>query len=179
MKKTRYKIEVDANSPSVCVLKDVPTYKVWGFLQAHPEYNKYAAGGYTPIPTFKKCRAGSTALWKLIDALTYWYTDKPTNIKRDLKDLKKNYGVNVSSEMRWYLESVPTLIDGKTRKMYKLNFSGEWLRDSLKREKYPMEELCKADRKQERKYLQAIEDAKKVVVDYYNWDIESSLETLK
>ena len=49
----------------------------------------------------------------------------------------------------------------------------------LRYEAYPMEALCKADRKQERLYLQAIEDTKNVLYDYNNWDIEQSLAVLK
>ena len=175
IKEKRYKIEIDTASPSVKVLKDVPYFRLWEFLRVHPEYKKYADG---PIEVYKKCKVGSTALWKLVDALTYSMGSYTTNIRRDAKDLKSNFGVNIATGMYRYL-TWETVWNSKKLKMYKLNSLGEDLRTKLRHEAYPMEALCKADRKQERKYLQAIEDAKKVTVDYYNWDIESSLESLK
>jgi hypothetical protein len=178
IKEQRYKIEIDTASPSVNVLKDVPLYRMWEFLHAHPEYKKYANDNCTwPMPVYKKCKAGSTSLWKLVDALTYSMGGCATNIRRDAKDLKSNFSVNIASGMYKYLTWEKSY--DKKLKMYKLNSDGERLRTKLRHEAYPMEALCKADRKQERKYLQAIEDAKKVTVDYYNWDIESSLENLK
>lgn len=179
IKEKRYKIEIDTDSPAVYVLKDVPYFRLWEFLRAHPEYKKYADVNCSrPIEVYKKCKVGTTALWKLVDALTYSMSGCPTNIRRDAKDLKSNFGVNIATGMYRYL-TWETAWSSKKLKMYKLNSLGEDLRAKLKHEDYPMEALCKADRKQERKYLQAVEDAKKVTVDYYNWDIESSLESLK
>lgn len=178
MKEQRYKIEIDTASPSVNVLKDVPLYRMWEFLRAYPKYKKYADVNCNyPIYVYKKCKVGSTSLWKLVDALTYSMGSCQTNIRRDAKDLKSNFDVNIASGMYRYLTSEKSY--DRKLKMYKLNSDGERLRTKLRHEAYPMEALCKADRKQERKYLQAIEDAKKVTVDYYNWDIESSLENLK
>jgi hypothetical protein len=178
IKEKRYKIEIDTASPDVNVLKDVPLYRMWEFLHAHPEYKKYANDNCTwPLCIYKKCKVGSTALWKLVDALTYSMGGYMTNISRDAKDLKRNYGVNITSGMYRYLSWEMSY--DKKLKMYKLNSDGESLRTKLRYEAYPMEALCKADRKQERLYQQAVEDAKKVTVDYYNWDIESSLESLK
>lgn len=178
IKEKRYKIEIDTTSPAVCVLKNVPYHRLWEFLRAYPEYKKYAdVNCNRPIYVYKKCKVGTTALWKLVDALTYSMCGCPTNIRRDAKDLKRNFGVNIATDMYRYLGWEMSY--DKKLKMYKLNSYGEDLRARLKHEAYPMEALCKADRKQERKYLQAIEDAKKVTVDYYNWDIESSLESLK
>lgn len=177
MNEKRYKIEIDTASPSVNVLKDVPLYRMWEFLHAHPEYKKYAVDCNRPIYVYKKCKVGSTALWKLVDALTYSMGGCATNIRRDAKDLKSNFSVSIASGMYRYLTWEKSY--DKKLKMYKLNSDGESLRTKLRHEAYPMEALCKADRKQERLYQQAIEDAKKVTVDYYNWDIESSLESLK
>ena len=180
IKEQRYKIEIDTASPAVCVLKDIPYHRLWEFLRAYPKYKKYAVDCVDcsrPIYVHKKCKVGSTALWKLVDALTYSMCSCQTNILRDAKDLKSNFDVNIASGMYRYLTWEKSY--DKKLKMYKLNSDGERLRTKLRYEAYPMEALCKADRKQERKYLQAIEDAKKVAVDYYNWDIESSLESLK
>ena len=178
IKEKRYKIEIDYGSPDVCVLKDVPTFRLWGFLRAYPEYKKYAdANCNRPISVHKKCKVGSTALWKLVDALTYSMGSYATNIRRDAKDLKSNFDVNLATDMYRYLTWEKSY--DKKLKMYKLNSEGESLRYKLMHENYPMEALCKADRKQEKKYLQAIEDAKKVVYDYNNWDVEQSLEVLK
>lgn len=178
IKEKRYKIEIDTGSPDVCVLKDVPTLHLWGFLRAYPEYKKYADDNCNrPISVHKKCKVGSTALWKLVDALTYSMGSYPINIRRDAKDLKSNFGVNIATDMYRYLTWEKSY--DKKLKMYKLNSEGEDLRYKLMHEGYPMEALCKADRKQEKKYLQAIEDAKKVVYDYNNWDVEQSLEVLK
>ena len=178
IKEKRYKIEIDMGSPDVCVLKDVPILRLWEFLRAYPEYRKYADDNCNrPISVHKKCKVGSTALWKLVDALTYSMGSYATNIRRDAKDLKSNFGVNLAAGMYRYLTWEKSY--DKKLKMYKLNSEGEDLRYKLMHEAYPMEALCKADRRQEKKYLQAVEDAKKVTVDYYNWDIESSLESLK
>lgn len=178
IKEKRYKIEIDTASPFVRVLKDVPLYRLWEFLRAYPKYKKYAIDDcHRPIDVYKKCKVGSTALWKLVDALTYSMGSCATNIRRDAKDLKSNFGVNIASGMYEYLTSEKSY--DRKLKMYKLNSNGERLRTKLKHEAYPMEALCKADRKQERLYLQAIEDTKNVLYDYNNWDIEQSLAVLK
>lgn len=178
IKEQRYKIEIDTASPSVNVLKDVPYHRLWEFLRAHPEYKKYADVNCSrPIYVYKKCKVGTTALWKLVDALTYSMSGCATNIRRDAKDLKSNFGVNIATDMYRYLTWEKSY--DKKLKMYKLNSDGERLRTKLRHEAYPMEALCKADRKQERKYLQAIEDTKNVLYDYNNWDIEQSLAVLK
>ena len=174
LKEKRYKIEIDTASPAVCVLKDVPYFRLWEFLRAYPEYKKYADANFY---VYKKCKVGTTALWKLVDALTYSMCSCSTNIRRDAKDLKSNFGVNIATGMYKYL-SWEMSYDKKV-KMYKLNSLGENLRVKLKHEDYPMEALCKADRKQERKYLQAVEASKKVLYDYNNWDVEQSLTVLK
>ncbi len=178
LKEKRYKIEIDTASPSVCVLKDVPTHCLWYFLHAYPEYKKYADINYNrPITVYKKCKVGTTALWKLVDALTYSMCSCSMNIRRDAKDLKSNFGVNIASDMYRYL-TWEMAYDRKL-KMYKLNSLGENLRVKLKHEEYPMEALCKADRKQDRLYNKALEASKKVLYDYNNWDVERSLEVLK
>lgn len=177
MNEKRYKIEIDTASPFVNVLKDVPLYRMWEFLRAYPKYKKYADVNNRPIYVYKKCKVGSTALWKLVDALTYSMCSCQTNIRRDAKDLKSNFGVNIASGMYRYLTWEKSY--DKKLKMYKLNSDGERLRNKLRYEAYPMEALCKADRKQERLYLQAIEDTKNVLYDYNNWDIEQSLAVLK
>lgn len=177
IKEQRYKIEIDTASPAVCVLKDIPYHRLWEFLRAYPKYKKYAIDCNRPIYVHKKCKVGSTALWKLVDALTYSMCGCATNIRRDAKDLKSNFSVNIASGMYKYLTWEKSY--DRKLKMYKLNSDGERLRTKLKYEAYPMEALCKADRKQERLYLQAIEDTKNVLYDYNNWDIEKSLEVLK
>lgn len=178
LKEKRYKIEIDTASPSVNVLKDIPLFRMWEFLRAHPEYKKYADVNCTrPIYVYKKCKVGSTSLWKLVDALTYSMSGCPTNIRRDAKDLKSNFDVNIASGMYRYLTSEKSY--DRKLKMYKLNSLGENLRTKLRHEAYPMEALCKADRKQDRLYKKALEASKKVLYDYNNWDIEKSLEVLK
>lgn len=179
LKEKRYKIEIDTASPAVSVLKDVPYHRLWEFLRAHPEYKKYADVNCSrPIYVYKKCKVGTTALWKLVDALTYSMGSCATNIRRDAKDLKRNYGVNIATDMYKYL-TWDTAWCSKKLKMYKLNSLGENLRTKLRHEDYPMEALCKADRKQDRLYKKALEASKKVLYDYNNWDIEKSLEVLK
>lgn len=179
IKEKRYKIEIDTASPSVCVLKNIPYFRLWEFLRAYPEYKKYAdANCSRPIYVYKKCKVGTTALWKLVDALTYSMSGCPTNIRRDAKDLKRNYGVNIATDMYKYL-TWDTAWCSKKLKMYKLNSLGENLRAKLRHEDYPMEALCAADRKQDRLYNKALEASKKVLYDYNNWDIEKSLEVLK
>ena len=177
IKEQRYKIEIDTASPAVCVLKDIPYHRLWEFLRAYPKYKKYAVDCNRPISVHKKCKVGSTALWKLVDALTYSMGSCQTNIRRDAKDLKSNFSVNIASGMYRYLTSEKSY--DRKLKMYKLNSDGESLRTKLRHEAYPMEALCKADRKQERLYLQAVEDTKNVLYDYNNWDIEQSLAVLK
>lgn len=178
LKERRYKIEIDTASPAVSVLKDVPTFRLWEFLRAYPEYKKYAdVNCNRPIYVYKKCKVGTTALWKLVDALTYSMGSCATNIRRDAKDLKKNYSVNIATGMYRYL-SWEMSYDKKV-KMYKLNSLGEDLRYKLKREAYPMEALTKADYLQDKKYKAALEASKKVLYDYNNWDVERSLEVLK
>ena len=178
LKEKRYKIEIDTASPAVSVLKDVPTFRLWEFLRAYPEYKKYADVNCNhAIYVYKKCKVGTTALWKLVDALTYSMGSCPTNIRRDAKDLRSNYGVNIASGMYKYLTWEKSY--DRKLKMYKLNSAGESLRTKLRYEAYPMEALCKADRKQERLYLRAIEDTKNVLYDYNNWDVERSLAVLK
>jgi hypothetical protein len=100
-----------------------------------------------------------------------------TNIRRDAKDLKKNFSVNIASDMYRYLTWEMSY--DKKVKMYKLNSLGEDLRYKLKREAYPMEALTKADYLQDKKYKAALEMSKKVLYDYNNWDVERSLEVLK
>ena len=179
IKEKRYKIEIDVASPSVCVLKDIPYLRIWYFLQAHPEYKKYADVNCSrPIYVYKKYKVGTTALWKLVDALTYSMCGCSTNIRRDAKDLKSNFGVNIATGMYRYLTWDSAWCNNKL-KMYKLNSLGEDLRARLKHEDYPMEALCKADRKQDRLYKQAVEASKKVLYDYNNWDVETSLAVLK
>ena len=178
IKEKRYKIEIDTDSPSVCVLKNVPTLRLWEFLRAHPEYKKYAnANCNWPIVVYQKCKVGTTALWKLVDALTYSMSGCPINIRRDAKDLKRNFSVNIASGMYRYLTWEMSY--DKKVKMYKLNSLGEDLRYKLKREAYPMEALTKADYLQDKKYKAALEMSKKVLYDYHNWDVERSLEVLK
>jgi len=178
IKEKRYKIEIDTASPAVCVLKNVPYLRLWEFLRAYPEYKKYADVNCSrPIYVYKKCKVGTTALWKLVDALTYSMCGCPTNIRRDAKDLKRNYGVNIASGMYRYLAWEMSY--DKKLKMYKLNSYGEDLRARLKHEAYPMEALCAADRKQDRLYNKAVEASKKVLYDYNNWDVERSLAVLK
>lgn len=178
LKEKRYKIEIDTASPSVCVLANIPYLNIWEFVRAYPEYKKYTdMNCHRPITIYKKCKVGSTALWKLVDALTYSMCSCSCNIRRDAKDLKKNFGVNIASGMYRYL-TYDMNYDSKL-KMYKLNSYGEDLRAKLKHEDYPMEALCKADRKQDRLYKQALEASKKVIYDYNNWDVEKSLDVLK
>lgn len=179
IKEKRYKIEIDTASPSVCVLKDIPYLNIWEFVQAYPEYKKFTdMNCHRPITVFKKYKVGTTALWKLVDALTYSMSGCPTNIRRDAKDLIKNFGVNIATGMYKYL-TWDTAWCSKKLKMYRLNSLGEDLRAKLKHEDYPMEALCKADRRQDRLYKQALEASKKVLYDYHNWDIEKSLDVLK
>lgn len=174
----RYKIEIDTSSPSVCVLKGVPYHHMWYFLRAHPEYKKYAdARGDRPIDVYQKYKVGTTALWKLVDALTYSMCSCSCNIRRDAKDLKSNYGVSIATGMYKYLTWEMSY--DKKVKMYKLNSLGEDLRAKLKHETYPMEALTKADYLQDKKYKQALEMSKKVLYDYNNWDVEQSLDVLK
>lgn len=178
IKEKRYKIEIDTASPSVCVLANIPYLNIWEFVRAYPEYRKFTdMNGHRPVTIYKKCKVGTTALWKLVDALTYSMGSYSTNIRRDAKDLKKNFGVNIASGMYRYL-TYDMNYNGKL-KMYKLNMLGEDLRARLKYEEYPMEALCKADRKQDRLYKQAFEASKKIIVDYHNWDVERSLDVLK
>ena len=178
IKEIRYKIEVDTDSPSVCVLKDVTAYRLWEFLRAYPEYKKYAdANCRCPIFVHKKCRVGTTAIWKLVDALTYSMCSCSMNIRRDAKDLKSNYGVNIATGMYKYLTWEMSY--DKKVKMYKLNSLGEDLRAKLKHEAYPMEALTKADYRQDKKYKAALEASKKVLYDFNNWDVEQSLAVLK
>ena len=178
IKEKRYKIEIDTASPAVCVLKNVPYHRLWEFLRAYPEYKKYAdVNCNRPIYVYKKCKVGTTALWKLVDALTYSMCSCSTNIRRDAKDLKRNFGVNIATDMYRYLTWEMSY--DKKLKMYKLNSYGEDLRARLKHEVYPMEALCKADRKQDRLYNKAVEASKKVLYDYNNWDVERSLAVLK
>ena len=178
IKEKRYKIEIDTASPSVCVLKDVPYLRLWEFLRAYPEYKKYAdVNCNRPNHVYKKCKVGTTALWKLVDALTYSMGSCSLNIRRDAKDLKSNFGVSIATGMYRYLTW--EMAYDKKVKMYKLNSYGENLRVKLKHEEYPMEALCKADRKQDRLYNKALEASKKVIYDYNNWDVERSLEVLK
>lgn len=178
IKEKRYKIEIDTASPAVCVLKNVPYHWLWEFLRAYPEYKKYAdANCNRPIYVYKKCKVVTTALWKLVDALTYSMNGCSIDIPRPAKDLKLNFGVNIASGMYRYLTWEMSY--GKKRKKYKLNFYGENLRAKLKHEDYPMEALCAADRKQDRLYNKAVEASKKVLYDYNNWDVEQSLAVLK
>lgn len=178
IKEKRYKIEIDTGSPGVSVLKDVPYHRLWEFLRAYPVYKKYAdVNCNRPITVYQKCKVGTTALWKLVDALTYSMCSCSTNIRRDAKDLKKNYSVNIATDMYKYLTWEMSY--DKKVKMYKLNSLGEDLRCKLKREDYPMEALTKADYLQDKKYKAALEMSKKVLYDYNNWDVERSLEVLK
>ena len=178
IKEIRYKIEIDTDSPSVCVLKDVTAYRLWEFLRAYPEYKKYAdVNCRCPIFVHKKCRVGTTAIWKLVNALTYSMCGCSTNIRRDAKDLKSNFGVNIATGMYKYLTWEMSY--DKKVKMYKLNSLGEDLRYKLKREAYPMEALTKADYRQDKKYKDALEASKKVLYDFNNWDVEQSLAVLK
>lgn len=178
IKEKRYKIEIDTASPSVCVLKDIPYFNVWEFVQAYPEYKKFTdMNCHRPIFVHKKYKVGTTALWKLVDALTYSMSSCSMNMRRDAKDLKSNFGVNIATGMYKYLTWEMSY--DKKLKMYKLNSLGEDLRYKLKHEDYPMEALCKADRKQDRLYKQAVEASKKVLYDYHNWDVEKSLAVLK
>lgn len=178
IKEKRYKIEVDTSSPSVCVLGNLPYLNIWSFVRAYPEYKKYAdANCNRPITVYQKCKVGTTALWKLVDALTYSMCSCSINIRRDAKDLKSNFGVNIATGMYKYLSW--EMSDVKKVKMYKLNSLGEDLRYKLKHEDYPMEALTKADYLQDKKYKAALEASKKVIYDYNNWDVERSLEVLK
>lgn len=178
IKEKRYKIEIDTDSPAVCVLGDLPYLNIWRFVHAYPEYKKYTDMNCNrPITVYQKCKVGTTALWKLVDALTYSMCSCSTNIRRDAKDLKQNFSVNIASGMYRYLTWEMSY--DKKVKMYKLNSLGEDLRYKLKHEAYPMEALTKADYLQDKKYKAALEMSKKVIYDYNNWDVENSLEVLK
>lgn len=179
IREVRYKIEVDPGSPRVNVLECVPYYNIWEFVRAYPEYRKYTDPYCRgPVMVYLRCRAADTALWKMVDALTYWGCSRPTNIKRTLKELKDLYGVNVSSGMRDYLTTTDD-IRKAAHKMYRLNLHGEWVRGKLVAERFPTEALAAADRKQEAKYLKAVEMSKKVIVDYHNWETEKVLGSLE
>ena len=179
IKEKKYKIEIDCGSPFVEVFKDIPVLKIWYFIQAYPEYKKYVDPNCNRgLRVYKHCKVGFTALWKLVDALTYTLCSSPCNLKRDMKDLHDNFGVNISSEMYKYLYN-----DGKGGlrmvNMYRLNDRGVALRYKLQCEPYPAEELEKKDRIQQKKYLKAVEMSKKLLADYNNWEIESAVAHLE
>ena len=176
MKEKKYKVIIDAGSAAVNVLAHVPVLNIWCFVRDYPQYKKYTeANCNCPLLVYRKCKAGYTALWKLADALVYTLTgDNPFWIKRTNDELAYDFDVNMTSEMRRRYLVTET---GKPYKYY-LNDAGKALWYRLRSEPYPETQLAKANLKQEKIYRQAVDDARKALVDYHNWETEKALANL-
>ena len=177
MKEKKYKVEIDTCSAAVNVLAHVPVLNIWYFVRDYPQYKKYTDINCNyPLWVYQKCKPGYTALWKLADALVYTLTgSSPFWIKRTNDELARDFHVNMTSEMRRRYLVTET---GKPYKYY-LNDRGKQLWYQLRSEPYPEAELAKANLKQEKIYRQAVEDARKALTDYHNWETEKALANLE
>lgn len=176
LKEKKYKVIIDTGSASVNVLAHVPVLNIWYFVRDYPQYKKYTdVNCNSPLWVYRKYKVGYTALWKLANALVYTLTgDSPFWIKRTNDELK-NFNINMTSEMRRRYLVTET---GKPSYKYYLNDAGKALWYRLRSEPYPETELAKANLKQEKIYRQAVEDSRKALTDYHNWETEKALANL-
>lgn len=168
-KDRKYKIVIDWSSEHAEPLKAVPggeeTNFVYngGFLQ----YKPYVSKGFQRVKVYRRYKYETTKLWELMEQLVWTGSSEPMFIRRSAKEMT----VNITPAMRKYLIKE---YDGS----WTLNMAGQALYRRMRSEQPDQAALDEKNKKQEAKYLHALELQNKAATLWHNMQIEKDLEVL-
>lgn len=168
-KDKKYRIAVDRTSEHAEPLKAVPGGQEINFVYngGFLQYKPYVAKGFQRVEVYRRYKYETTKLWELMEQLVWTGSSEPVFIRRSAKEMT----VTITPAMRKYLMKE---YDGR----WTLNMIGRDLYRRMRTEQPDQAALDKKNKKQEAKYLRALELQNKAAALWHNMQIEKDLEVL-
>jgi len=166
-KDRKYKIVIDWSSEHAEPLKNVPIEEYFVVDGGFPQYKPYVSKGFDKVSVYRRYKYETTQLWKLLQQLVWTSGSSFTFIRRKAK----NMTVVITPAMRKYLMKE---YDGS----WTLNMAGQALYRRMRSEQPDQAALDEKNKKQEAKYLHALELQNKAATLWHNMQIEKDLEVL-
>ena len=168
-KDRKYKIVVDRTSECAEPLRPVPRGSELYFVieGRFPQYKPYVSKGFWPVEVHRRYKYETTKLWDLLQHFVWTSGSSFTFIRRKAK----NMAVTITPAMRKYLIKE---YDGS----WTLNMLGRDLYRRMRSEQPDQAALDEKNKKQEAKYLHALELQNKAAALWHNMQIEKDLEVL-
>ena len=168
-KDKKYRITADRTSEHAEPLKAVPIDSEWYFVnEGHPQYKPYMTKSVVQrVEVYRRYKYETTKLWELMQQLVWTGSSEPVFIRRSAKEMT----VTITPAMRNYLMKE---YDGR----WTLNMIGRDLYRRMRTEQPDQVALDEKNKKQEAKYLRALELQNKAAALWHNMQIEKDLEVL-
>lgn len=167
-KDRKYKITADRTSEHAEPLKAVPSgSELYFVIEGHPQYKPYVSKGFQRVEVYRRYKYETTKLWELLQQLVWTGSSEPVFIRRSAKEMT----VNITPAMHKYIMKE---YDGR----WTLNMLGRDLYRRMRTEQPDQAALDKKNKKQEAKYLRALDLQNKAAALWHNMQIEKDLEVL-
>ena len=150
-------------------LRAVPIGSEFYFVnEGHPQYKPYMTKSVVQrVEVYRRYKYETTKLWELMEQLVWTGSSEPVFIRRSAKEMT----VTITPAMRKYLMKE---YDGR----WTLNMIGRDLYRRMRTEQPDQAALDEKNKKQEAKYLRALELQNKAAALWHNMQIEKDLEVL-